>query len=87
MKKRFTEEQMIKVVSRMEAGGETKEICRELGITPQTAYNWKRKYAGMSVSEARRLRELEVENGRLKRIVADLTLDNRILKEVNSKNW
>jgi putative transposase len=87
MKKRFSEEQMIKAVQRLEAGTDIKELSRELGVTPQTLYNWKSKYAGMSVSEAKRLRELEAENSRLKRLVADQALDILMLKEVNSKNW
>lgn len=87
MKKRFTEEQIIKILKRSEAGEEVKVLCRELGISIQTFYSWKRKFGGMEVSEAKRLRELETENSRLKRMVADLMLDNQMLKAVNSKNW
>lgn len=65
----------------------TKEVCAEHNISQQTFYNWKRKYGEMDVSEARRLRALEEENGRLKRLVADLSVQNDILKEVNSKKW
>lgn len=87
MKKRFTEEQIIAVLKRAEAGEKPKDLCRELGIAEQTLYAWKRKFGGMEVSEAKRLRELETENSRLKNMVAELLLDNRMLKAVNSKNW
>jgi putative transposase len=63
------------------------EICRKHGIADQTFHNWKKKYGGLSVDELRRLKELEQENSRLKRAVADLTLDNQILRDVNSKKW
>jgi len=87
MKKRFSEEQTVAAVKRMEGGARAKELSRELGVTEQTLYHWKKRYGGMDVSEARRLKELEVENSRLKRIVADLTLDVVMLKDVNSKKW
>ena len=87
MKKRFSEEQIIGTLKRLEAGKGIKELGRELGVTAQTLYAWKRKYGGMDVSEAKRLRFLEQENSRLKRIVADLTLDNQMLRDVNSKKW
>lgn len=87
MKRRFTEEQMIKILKQGEAGRKTKELCREHGISPQTFYVWKSKYAGMEVSDARKLRGLEEENRKLKRIVADLTLDNLVLKDINTKKW
>ena len=70
-----------------EAGTTTKELCRRLGISTETLYNWKRKYGGMEVDEARRLRGLEEENGRLKRLVADQAVQIQILKEVNAKKW
>ncbi len=63
------------------------EICREFGISEPTFYNWKSKYGGMTLSELQRLKELEVENARLKRLLADLSLDNQIMKEINSKKW
>ena len=84
---RFTEEQIVAALKEHEAGASTKELCRRLGIATETLYNWKRKYGGMGVSEARRLRMLEEENSRLKRLVADLSLDNRALKDVLSKNF
>jgi len=84
---RFTEEQIIAALKEQAAGASTKELCRRLGIATETLYNWKRKYGGMEVSEARRLRALEEENRRLKRIVADQALEIAALKDVLSKNW
>lgn len=87
MKKRFTEEQIIKTLERLRAGEKVKELCRELGITQQTLYTWKNKFGDMEIGEARKLKALELENARLKRLVADLSLDNQMLKDVNSKKW
>ena len=87
MAKRHTEEQIIGVLKESEAGMRTAELCRKHGISEGTFYKWKDKFGGMTVSEIRRLRVLEDENRRLKQIVADLTLDIRALKEINSKNW
>jgi putative transposase len=75
------------VLKGQEEGKKVSEICREYGISEPTFYNWKSKYGGMTLSELQRVKELEVENARLKRLVADLSLDNQILKEVNSKKW
>ena len=86
-RKRFSEEQIIKALREVDGGAEARDVCRRLGVTEQSFYRWRRKYGGMDVSEAKRLRELEVENGRLKRMVADLMLDNQILRDVNSKKW
>lgn len=86
-RKRYTEEQIIKALKEVDGGAEARDVCRRLGVTEQSFYRWRRKFGGMDVSEARRLRELETENGRLKRLVADLLLDNQILKDVNSKKW
>lgn len=86
-RKRFSEEQIIKALKEADGGGEIRDVCRRLGVTEQSFYRWRRKYGGMDVSEAKRLRELEIENGRLKRMVADLLLDNQILRDVNSKKW
>ena len=86
-KSRFTEEQIIAALKEHAAGASTKELCWRLGIADETLYNWKRKYGGMEVSEARRLKALEEENRQLKRIVADQALDNRILKDLLSKNF
>ncbi len=86
-RKRFTEEQIIKALKRQEAGENLKDICRELGVHEVTFYNWRRKFGGMEVSEAKRLRDMETENMNLKQIVADLTLDNRMLRDLNSRKW
>ena len=84
---RFTEEQIIKVLKQGEAGVPAKELCRQHGISNGTYYKWKAKFGGMDVSDAKKLRGLEQENSRLKRMIADLMLDNQILKDVNSKKW
>lgn len=86
-KKRFKEEQIIKALKRHEAGENAKDLCRELGIHQTTFYNWKRKFSGMEVNEAKRLRELEDENRRLKQMVADQALDITMLKDLNSRKW
>jgi len=85
-RKRYTEEQIIGILKESEAGANTQELCRKHGVSDASFYKWKAKFGGMDVSDARRLKTLESENGRLKRIVADLTLDNQALKELNSKN-
>ena len=87
MRKRFTEEQIIKAIKELESGQTTEAISRKYGVHPGTIYNWRSKYGGMEVSDAKRLRGLEQENNRLKKIVAEQVLDIQILKEVNSKNW
>ena len=91
MKKGFTAEQIIGKLREAEVflgqGGMVGEVSRKLGITEQTYYRWRREYGGMRVEQARRLKELEKENGRLKRLVADLTLDNAILKEATRGNF
>ena len=85
--KRHSEEQIIQILKQSEAGLKTVDICRQAGISEQTFYRWKSKYGGLEASDAKRLRQLEDENRRLKHLVAELTLDNRILKDINSKNW
>ena len=87
MKKRFSEEQIIGILNEQEAGSSTSELCRKHGISPSTFYKWKSKYGGMEVSDAHRLKTLEQENLRLKRLVADLSLDIAILKDVTTKKW
>ena len=87
MKIRFTEEQIIRVLTRNQKGEPAKLLCRELGISQQTLYVWKRKYKNMTVSEAKRLKELESENAQLKKIVANQALSIVMLKDVNSKKW
>lgn len=84
---RFTEEQIIGALKEHESGADVGQLCRRMGISRVTLYAWKKKYGGMDVSEAKRLRKLEDENGRLKRAVADLTLDNQILKDIVSRKW
>ena len=84
---RFTEEQIIRVLKELDGGMPIKELCRKHGVSDGTIYNWKAKFGGMEVSDARKLKSLESENSKLKRIVADLTLDNLALKEINSKKW
>jgi putative transposase len=85
-KTRHTEEQIIGVLKQMEAGRKVTELAREMGVSEATLYTWKSKYGGMEVNEARRLRELEDENRRLKQLVADLSLDREALKGVIRKN-
>jgi putative transposase len=84
---RFTEEQIIAVLREQEAGMKTADICRKHGISDATFYKWKAKYGGLEVSEAKRLRALEDENGRLKRMLADAMLDNAALKDLLGKKW
>ena len=84
---RFTEEQIIGVLKEHEAGAKTGDLARKHGVSEATLYNWKAKYGGMEVSDAKKLRALEDENRRLKHLVADLTLDNQALKAVVSKKW
>ncbi len=86
-KSRFSEEQVLAILKEQDSGAKVADICRKHGITDATFHNWKNKYSGMSTQELSRLRHLEHENSRLKRAVADLTLDNQILKDVNSKKW
>jgi putative transposase len=86
-RKRFTEEQIIGVLRQVEGGLPYKEVCRQHGITTQTYFRWKAKFSGMEVSDAKRMRALEQENSRLKRMVADMALDIQVLRDVNSKKW
>lgn len=86
-KSRFSEEQIIAVLKRVEQGQPVAEVCRELGISDGTYYRWKAQYGGLEVSQLRRLRQLEEENRKLKQVVAELTLDNRALKDITAKNW
>ena len=84
---RFTDEQIVHALRQVEAGLPAVELCRKLGVTEQTFYRWKRKFAGLGVAELRRLREVEDENRRLRQLVADLTLDKHMLQEALRKNW
>ena len=84
---RFTEEQIIAVLKEHEAGGKTADLARKHGVSEATLYNWKAKYGGLDVSEARRLKALEEENRKLKKLLAEQMLDNAALKELLSKKW
>ncbi len=83
----YTEEQIVAALRRVEGGTPATEVCRKLGVSENTFYRWKRKYAGMGVVELRRLRQVEDENRRLKQLVADLTLEKQMLQEALRKNW
>jgi putative transposase len=85
--KRHTEEQIIAILKEHEAGLKTAELCRNHGISEPTFYNWKSKYGGLEVSEAKRLKGLESENARLKKLLADTMLDNAALKDLLAKKW
>lgn len=86
-KSKFSESQIIGILKEQEQGVKVSELCRRHGISEATFYNWKSKYGGMNVDELRRLRELEQENARLKKIIANQSLDIDIMKEVISKKW
>ena len=86
-RKRFSEEQIVKILQEGERGRKTPELCRAHGIAEQTYYRWRRKYGGMAVSDAKRLRQLEDENRRLKKLVADLSLDKEALQDALSRKW
>jgi putative transposase len=85
-KTKFTEQQIAFALKQAETGTRVDEVCRKMGISEATFYNWKKKYGGLGVSELRRLRQLEDENNRLKQIVADLSLDKQMLQDVLKKN-
>jgi putative transposase len=85
--KRFTEEQIIGILKQAQAGMKIVDLCRMHGISDATFYNWRSKYGGMEVSDAKRLKELETENKRLKQLLAEALLDNKVLKDVVSKKW
>ena len=87
MKKRFTEEQIIGVLKEADAGAKVVELCRKYGISDATYYNWKAKFGGMTVSDAQRLKALEAENAKLKRLLAESMLDNAALKDVIGRKW
>jgi putative transposase len=84
---RFSEEQIIAILREQEAGSKTVEVCRRHGVTEATFYKWKAKYGGLEVSDARRLKALEDENAKLKRLLAEAMLDNAMLKDVAAKKW
>jgi putative transposase len=84
---RFSEEQVIAILKEQESGVSTADVCRRHGISSATFYKWKARFGGMEVSEARRLKALEDENARLKRLLADAMLDNAMLRDVAAKKW
>ena len=84
---RFSEEQIISILKQQESGRTTAEVCREAGISSATFYAWKAKFGGMSVSDAQRLRQLEAENAKLRRVVADQAVDIVAFKDVLTKKW
>jgi putative transposase len=86
-RKRFTEEQIITILKENEAGSTVVDLARHHGVAENTIYRWKSKYGGMEVSDAKRLRALEAENAKLKRLYADAMLDNQALREINAKKW
>ena len=86
-RKRYTEEQIVAILKEGQAGMSTQELCRKYGMSDASYYKWRAKFAGMEVSDVKKMRQLEDENRRLKHLVADLTLDNQALKAINSKNW
>jgi putative transposase len=87
MKKRFTETQIVGAIKKQESGIPVKEICRELGISDATFYNWKAKYGGMEASDLARIKELEQENAELKKMYAEMSLENRAMKNFIEKKW
>ena len=86
-KSRFSEEQIIAILREQEAGRPTADVCRRHGISSTTFYKWKAKFGGMDVSDVKRLKALEDENAKLKKLLAEAMLDNAILKDVNSRKW
>lgn len=87
MKKRYTEQQIIESLKKVDSGLSVKELCREMGVSEPTYYHWKKKYQGMEVSDVRKLKSLEEENSRLKRLVANQALDIEMYKEITSRKW
>jgi putative transposase len=85
--KRYSEEQIVRILQEVEGGKSVAEVCREYGVSEQSVYRWRTKYGGLEVSDVRRLKQLEEENARLKKLVADQALDIQLLKEINSKKW
>jgi putative transposase len=86
-RRRYSEEQIVTILKEHELGAKTADLARKHGISEATLYNWKAKYGGLTVSEAKRLKSLEDENTKLKKLLADAMLDNAALKELLSKNW
>ena len=84
---RFSEEQIIAILKEQEAGLATAEVCRKHGVSPASFYKWKAKFGGLDVSDAKRLKALEDENGKLKKLLAEAMLDSAVLKDINSRKW
>jgi putative transposase len=84
---RFTEERILAILREQEAGMKTAEVCRKHGISEPTLYAWKAKFGGMGVSDAKRLKQLEAENAKLKKLLAEAMLDNAVLKDITSRKW
>ena len=84
-KSRFTESQIVSILKQVEGGRTVKDVCREFGVSDATYYNWKAKYGGMEASDIRKMRDLEDENRRLKQMFADLSLENRVMKDIIEK--
>ena len=84
---RFSEEQIIAILKEQGAGLATAEVCRKHGVSPASFYKWKAKFGGLDVSDAKRLKALEDENGKLKKLLAEAMLDNAVLKDINSRKW
>jgi putative transposase len=87
MKKRYTEEQIVEILREADAGAKVDDLCRRKGISQGTFFRWRSKYSGVGIPEVRRMRELEIENGKLKRIVAERDLEIDAMKQVLKKNW
>ena len=85
--KRYSEEQIVRILKEVEKGKPVADVCRDHGVSEQSVYRWRAKFGGMDVSDVQRLKQLEQENSRLKRLVADQALDIQLLKEINSKKW
>ena len=86
-KSRFSEEQIIAILKEQEAGLATAEVCRKHGVSPASFYKWKVKFGGLDASDAKRLRALEDDSGKLKKLLAEAMLDNAVLKDINSRKW
>ena len=86
-RKRYTEEQIISILKEQEAGARVEDLASRHGVCENTIYRWKAKFGGMEVSDAKRLKALEAENAKLKRLYADAMLDNQALREINTKKW
>lgn len=85
--KRYSEEQIVRILKEVENGRPVADVCREHGVSEQSVYRWRTKFGGMDVSDVQRLKQLQDENSRLKKLVADQALDIQLLKEINSKKW